>query len=231
MRYLLAGKLCSRKTTIFIDEFSMMDLSMLSVINNHCKIAISLNTGSPDLFVGLPIVIPMGNFFQFPFVGGPALWKEPRRGNAEDEDCRFIWHRFKYIVILDEQMRQSEDPSFRDLFRRTRTATLTEADHHLNSKAITSLVAPHLEDTITVLKLNSLRHQVNRTRIEHFAQVRCQKFYVFPALHSRAKLRRVLRTRILIAAPSPSLSLTLWLGCSILFRLLAPRDLIPCLTG
>jgi hypothetical protein len=86
----------------------MMDLTMISVIDNHCKIARSLDRSSTDLFGGLPVAIFIGDFFQFPPVRGPALWMEPRRGLAEDENGRILWHQFMQVVILDEQMRQSE---------------------------------------------------------------------------------------------------------------------------
>ena len=59
-------KLWSRKTIMIIDEVSIMDLSMLSVINNHSKMARSLNRESPDFFGALPIVILMSDIFQFP---------------------------------------------------------------------------------------------------------------------------------------------------------------------
>ena len=181
-------KLWSRKTIMIIDEVSMMDLSMLSVINNHYKMARSLDRGSPGLFGALLIVILMGDFFQFPPVRGPALWKEPRSGNAEDEEGRLIWHQFKNVIILDEQMRQSGHASFRGLLHRARTSTLTEEDLDLlNSCVITSLVAPQLHGATTVVKLNSLRHQVNRIRMEHFAKSCCQKIYAFPAQHTRTK--------------------------------------------
>jgi hypothetical protein len=181
-------RLWSRKTIMFVDEVSMMDLTMIKVIDNHCKIAKSLDRSSTDLFGGLPVVIFIGDFFQFPPVRGPALWKEPRRGRDEDENGRLLWHQFKQVIILDEQMRQSEDAPFRDLLSRARAGTLTEADRaFLNSKTITSLVSPQLEDATTVVKLNSLRHQVNRVRMEQFAQTRSQKVYIFPALHTRTK--------------------------------------------
>jgi hypothetical protein len=181
-------RLWSHKTIMFVDEVSMMDLTMISVIDNHCKIAKSPDRSSPDLFGGLPVIIFIGDFFQFPPVRGPALWKEPRRGSGEDEHGRLLWHQFKQVIILDEQMRQSEDAPFRDLLSRARTGTLTEADRSiLNSKTITSLVSPQLEDATTVVKLNSLRHQVNRVRIEQFARTRCQKVYIFPALHTRTR--------------------------------------------
>lgn len=104
---------------------------MLSMINNHCRMARSLVRESPDFFGALPVVIPMGEFSQFPPVRGPALWKEPRRGNTEDEDGRLKWHQFRDVIILDEQMRQSGDPSFRALLHLPRTSTLTEDDLHL----------------------------------------------------------------------------------------------------
>jgi hypothetical protein len=66
-------KLWSRKTIMIIDEVSMMDLGMLSTINSQCKIVRSLERSSPELFGGLPIVILMGDFHQFPPVRGPAL--------------------------------------------------------------------------------------------------------------------------------------------------------------
>jgi len=50
-------ELWSNKTIMIIDEISMVDLAMLNTINNQCKIAKSLDRGSPDLFGGLPIII------------------------------------------------------------------------------------------------------------------------------------------------------------------------------
>jgi hypothetical protein len=164
----------------------MMDLTMLSVVNNHCRIARSLDRSSPDLFGGLPVVIFMGDFFQFPPVRGPALWKEPREGNDEDQNGRMLWHQFQQVLILDEQMRQSEDPSFHDLLSRARLATLTSRDvDHLNTKAIDSLINPHLIYAVTVVKLNSVRQQINRLRLEHFARTRSQMIWIFPASHTR----------------------------------------------
>jgi len=83
-------KLWSKKTIMIIDEISIMDLSMLSTINNQCKIAKSLDRNSPDLFGGLPTVIFIGDFYQFPPIRGPALWKIPREGKDEDENGQLI---------------------------------------------------------------------------------------------------------------------------------------------
>jgi hypothetical protein len=85
-------------------------------------------------------------------------------------------------------MRQAEDPAFRDLLSRARAAILTEDDLALlNSKTTTSLLAPELENATTVVKLNVLRHHVNRLQMEHFARTRSQRIYIFPALHNRVR--------------------------------------------
>jgi hypothetical protein len=173
---------------MLIDEVSMMDLGMISVIDNQCKIVRSLDRNSTDLFGGLPIVIFIGDFFQFPPVRGTPLWKLPRKPKDEDENGRLLWHQFKQVVILDEQMRQSKDSLFYDLVCRARQATLTEDDlSFLNTKVITSLILRPLDDATNVVKRNAYRHQVNRIRIEEFARNRHQKILVFAALHTRTK--------------------------------------------
>ena len=181
-------KLWSTKTIMIIDEISMTDLTTLSTINNRCKIAKSLDRSSPDLFGGLPIVIFMGDFYQFPPVKGPALWREPRDGNDEDANGQIIWHQFKDVIFLDQPMRQARDLRFRELLSRARAATLTEADlAFLNQKVVTSLFTPELDGATTIVKLNALRHQINHIKMEHFARSRSQRIFVFPAQHSRVK--------------------------------------------
>jgi len=92
------------------------------------------------------------------------------------------------VVILDEQMRQSSDPAFREFLSRARVGAFTNEDlDFLNSKVISSLVAPELDNATIVAKRHILRHQVIRIRIEHFARSRGQKIGIFPALHTRTK--------------------------------------------
>jgi PIF1 helicase. len=171
---------------MIIDEISMVDLAALSIINTHCKTARSLGRSSTDLFGGLPVVILMGDFHQFPPVQGQPLWKFPR--NDTEQDGKLIWNQFDRVIILDEQMRQAEDVSYRDLLRRARSGTLTSDDlATLNSKAISSLSDPQFQTSPAIVKLNSLRHVINRLQIERFARAKRQKLFVFPALHTRTK--------------------------------------------
>jgi hypothetical protein len=191
-RYRRAGvgarvrRLWARKTIMIIDEASMIDLSALSIINTRCKIARSLDRSSTDLFGGLPVVILMGDFHQFPPVQGQPLWKLPR--NETEQDGKLIWCQFKQVIILHEQMRQAEDLPYRNLLTRARTGTLTYDDMlTLNSKVLTSLAYPYLQDATVVAKLNALRHVINRFQVERFARARQQKVIIFPALHTRTR--------------------------------------------
>lgn len=162
------------------------DVSMWISLNTHCKIARSLDRSSPDLFGGLPMVILMGDSHRFPSVQGQALWKLPR--NETDQDGKIIWPQLKQAIILHEQMRQAEDLPYRNLLTRTRAGTLTNDDMlTLNSKAITSLTDPHLQATTAVVKLNALRHVINRFQIERFARARHQRIIIFPAVHIRTR--------------------------------------------
>ncbi|CDM31762.1 unnamed protein product [Penicillium roqueforti FM164] len=68
------------------------------------------------------------------------------------------WDRF-YGVIYDEQMRQDQDVSYRDLLRRSGTLTCDDLATP-NSKAISSLSDPQFQTSPAIVKLNSLRHVI-----------------------------------------------------------------------
>jgi hypothetical protein len=81
----------------------MMDLSMLSTINSQCRITRSLERHSPDLFGGLPIVIFIGDFYQYSPVKGQPLWKDPRAGKDDQANGQLIWHRFTDVFRLSRE--------------------------------------------------------------------------------------------------------------------------------
>jgi hypothetical protein len=80
----------------------MMDLGILSIINNHYKTAQSLDKTSTNFFGGIPMVILMSDFYQFPPIHGLLMWKTLRSGNYNDHNGQLIWHQFKQVIILDE---------------------------------------------------------------------------------------------------------------------------------
>ena len=179
-------RLWANKTIMVIDEISMVDLQTLSTINHRCKIARALSADSPELFGGLPIVIVMGDFFQFPPVKGLPLWQEPRQNKEEEVAGHQIWLRFTDVIILDEQMRQATDLEFQDLLHRARNGRLTTSDLDLlNSKVIPALDPFQIDSVVSVVKLNTHRHRLNHLAMTQFARRRKQRIYLFPARHTR----------------------------------------------
>ena len=178
--------LWAKKTIMIIDEISMTDLQSLSRINKRCNMARSLRSDSSELFGGLPTVILMGDFYQFPPVKGLPLWRQPRPNNEEEIVGKEIWQRFTDVILLDEQMRQAEDLPFRDLLRRARNAELTVDDlDFLNSKVIPPVPNFPLHKMVSIAKSNALRQHLNHIAIIQFARLHNQLVYLFPAQHKR----------------------------------------------
>lgn len=141
-------------------------------------------------------------------------------------------------------MRQAKDLPYRSLLTRARTGTFTHNDMlTLNSKAITSLSNYHLQNTTVVVKLNSLRHIINRSQIDRFARARHQKIIVFPALHNRTRSSGPtdlsLRADDLLGLPEkgakipfPGLILyTLFMPTMVLTNMCTPAGLVNGATG
>jgi PIF1-like helicase len=190
-------RLWENKTILVIDEISMTDLSILATINRHCKSAKAQPKSSPDLFGGLPVVILAGDFLQFPPVRGRPLWMDPRPLNDDEAEGHRIWRRFDKVVILDEQMRQAKDPAFQSFLGRARSGSLTQNDVDLlNTKVVSSVLSPDLDDATFIVQRNSLRHSLTHCRLQHFASIRSQFLYIFPAEHSRTKSSSKLQLRL-----------------------------------
>ena len=82
---------------------------------------------------------------------------------------------------------------------RARSGTLTDSDVEvLNRKVVSDLSQVSSEESMTVVRSDSLRHHVNRLRLENFARRRNQKIIVFPAHHSRTKSKELSAKRLRI---------------------------------
>jgi hypothetical protein len=119
----------------------------------------NLNSNSTAVFGGLPVVIVLGDFHQFPPVKAGALWQQPR--NHDEEWGQELWHMFKDVVLLDEQMRQQQDPDYHQLLKRIRNATVTQADVDLlNTRVVTKLESRPDQFSACVVRTNRLRHAI-----------------------------------------------------------------------
>src|SRR5436190_23862523 len=95
-------------------------------IDKQCKVMKNLDTNSTAVFGGLPVVIVLGDFHQFSPVRAKALWQ--KQESHEEERGQQLWHMFKDVVVLDEQMRQQQDVEYYQLLKRVRNGTVNQAD-------------------------------------------------------------------------------------------------------
>src|SRR5467141_298159 len=157
----------------------------MASIDEQCKIVKNLDSNSTAVFGGLPVVLVLGDFHQFAPVKAKALWQ--KQVSHDEERGQELWHMFKNVVVLDEQMRQQQDVDYYQLLKRVRNATVTQADVDLlNTRVVTKL---DLRNTCLV-RAHKLRHAINRLQGETFARSRRQKIFVFPARHTRRKKAR-----------------------------------------
>ena len=123
---------------LIIDEISMVSSKLMDSIDKQCKVMKNLDTNSTAVFGGLPVVIVLGDFHQFSPVRAKALWQ--RQESYEEERGQQLWHMFKDVVVLDEQMRQQQDVEYYQLLKRVRNDTVNQADVDLlNSRVVTQL--------------------------------------------------------------------------------------------
>jgi PIF1-like helicase len=177
------------KTTLFIDEISMVSLTMLNTINEQCNKIRALAQDSTAILGALPIVVFMGDFHQFAPIKAQPLWQTPK--NPRAVLGQLVWHRFSDAIVLDEQMRQHDDPDFQRLLHRARTGTITTADvSALNERVMQSLPPCDGLDSVCVTRTNKRRHLINRLQMRRFAQARDQDIYVFPGGHTRTKRKQ-----------------------------------------
>ena len=172
------------KIMLIIDEISMVSSKLMDSIDKQCKVVKNLDDSSTAVFGGLPVVIALGDFHQFPPVRANALWQK-QQGHNEKRGQQ-LWHMFKNVMVLDEQMRQQQDVEFHQLLKRARNGSITQADVDLlNTRVISQLESQ--PDLTFIVRSNRLRHTLNRRQIEWFARSRGQKIFVFPARHTRRR--------------------------------------------
>jgi hypothetical protein len=167
----------------------MVGSRLLDSIDKQCKLLKNLDPNSTAVFGGLPIVFLLGDFHQFSPVQSKALWQT--QDHNDEKRGQQLWHMFQDVVVLDEPMRQQQDPVYYNLLKRARNGLLTEADVDLlNSRVVTQLEMRHDRINTCIVRSNRLRHLINRLQIERFARKRRQKIFIFPAHHTRWKKAR-----------------------------------------
>ena len=79
---------------------------LMDSVDKRCNIIKNLDSNS-TVFGGLPVVIGLGDFHQFPPVQARALWQ--KQESNDEKRGQQLWYMFKNVVVLDNQTRQQQD--------------------------------------------------------------------------------------------------------------------------
>ena len=145
---------------MIVDEVSMIDLKLLTIIDKQLQKAKSSDTSSTTFFEGLSLVVLIEDFYQFVPVTEKALWDEPY---GEDEIYeKTLWNSFSSVLTLTEQIRQKADLAFQKLLKRVRRGSLNIHNVNiLNQRVVTNLPNSGLLDIFVIVQKNKTRHLVN----------------------------------------------------------------------
>jgi PIF1 helicase. len=156
------GKDWAQRQYLIVDEVSMMDCRML--VNLHKNLRDT--KASQDTYFGGVNVIFMGDFLQIPtvsqldvYVDKPSKWEQGHQ----------LWRSLNAVVLLIDQMRQSDDPEFAAALRRIRIRKPTEEDIDM----IMALVGVPLQCPTTipiVVRRHKLRHALNTEKLREASQ-------------------------------------------------------------
>lgn len=82
----------THRSSLIIDELSMIPLGLLAIMDKQLRKARGAIVSSTALFGDLPLVILMGDFYQFAPVSGYALWDSPYSKDKIHE--KVLWDNF-----------------------------------------------------------------------------------------------------------------------------------------
>ena len=171
---------------IFIDEISMIACHELYAISSQ----LSKVTNEHNRPFGGKNIILAGDFAQLPPTNGSALYSNAvskiqnnsmSKRDQESTIGKILWHQITTVVILTQNMRQTEmsedDKKFRTALSNMRYAACTEDDLeflktlHINGSAKErTLTNPNFRNVSLITSLNTQKDQINESCSMRFAK-------------------------------------------------------------
>jgi hypothetical protein len=171
---------------IFIDEISMIACHELYAISSQ----LSKVTNEHNKPFGGKNIILAGDFAQLPPTNGSALYSNAvsntqknciSKRDQESMIGKLLWHQITTVVILTQNMRQTEmseaDKKFRTALSNMRYAACTEDDleflktlHVDKNEREKTLSDPKFKNVSVITCLNTQKDQINETWSSRFAQ-------------------------------------------------------------
>ncbi|KJZ69628.1 hypothetical protein HIM_10991 [Hirsutella minnesotensis 3608] len=182
-----------QKLVLVIDEVSMLGGATLHNVSRHLQ---ALRDCPNEPFVGMPVVLLMGDFYQFAPVRETSLLinRPPDRTQAPLRQatishhsgcgCR-LWHMFKTVVLLEDQVRARNDPQLRALLDRVRNGRQTQQDLSLlNANIVGRSQVTFHNGLRAITPLNRTRWALNMEAVVGWARFNKQHIRIFVSAHT-----------------------------------------------
>jgi hypothetical protein len=170
---------------LIIDEVSLVGLTMLARLNDalHKAKPSSNNSGDKLPFAGINVIF-FGDFVQFPPIGDSGLWVTRDAKSPSSLIGQNLWSQLTDVVILQQQMRQS-DTLYGSFLERLRSHTCTRHDvDYINTRVINQLspqVVTSFQSARTICSRQTVRDRINMAYCISFAKKHHRTLYVVEA--------------------------------------------------
>ncbi|KAM4064303.1 PIF1-like helicase [Hirsutella rhossiliensis] len=180
-----------QKLVLVIDEVSMLGGATLHNVSRHLQ---ALRDCPDEPFGGMPVVLLMGDFYQFAPVRETSLLiiRPPDRTEtplrqatiSHHSGCR-LWHLFKIVVLLEDQVRARNDPQLRALLDRVRNGRQTHEDLSLLNANIVGRSQITFHDGLrAITPLNRTRWALNMEAVVGWARFNQRHIRIFVSTHT-----------------------------------------------
>ena len=180
-----------QKLVLVIDEVSMLGGSTLYDISCHLQ---SLRDCPDKPFGGIPVVLLMGDFYQFAPVRETSLlvnkmadpvFASPSQATLSHHRGHSLWQMFKTVVLLEEQVRARDDPRLAALLDRVRAGTQTQQDLDLlNTKLVDRSQISFHDGLRAITPLNRNRWNLNMEAVVDWARFHGRHISIFVSTHT-----------------------------------------------
>ncbi|KAE8739289.1 hypothetical protein FOCC_FOCC015212, partial [Frankliniella occidentalis] len=165
---------------LFIDEYSMVSLSLLGMVERRCSEA---HPYSKELFGNMHIYL-IGNLAQLPPVCSKAIYRVPKDGSSEmDLRGHYTFAQFKHDVVLSQSKRQTDTTLCSVLDEIGRGCCSVES-YKLLQQRFSSVVPPpeqrQFRDAMHIFSTNSDARAYN---IKRLVELNCPVARI-PAVHN-----------------------------------------------
>ncbi|KAE8745952.1 hypothetical protein FOCC_FOCC007313 [Frankliniella occidentalis] len=165
---------------LFIDEYSMVSLSLLGMVERRCSEA---HPYSKELFGNMHIYL-IGDLAQLPPVCSKAIYSVPKDGSSEmDLRGHYTFAQFKHAVVLSQSKRQT-DTSLCSVLDEIGRGCCSVESYKLLQQRFSSVVPPpeqrQFRDAMHIFSTNSDARAYN---IKRLVELNCPVARI-PAVHN-----------------------------------------------